>query len=197
MQLEEMKTMWGVMSEEIEKQKTLTQSIIIKMTQSNYRNKINNILLPELIGTLGCFAWVFYILINVGQLDKWYLLACGIIAAALLIIMPVISLKAVYKIRHLNITGNNIKQSLQEYSKGKLQFIFIQKLGFYLGAILMVVIVPVTGKLIAKKDFFIATNLWLWYGIGFIFFYIFAKWVFKKYNRLVNDAENILKELDA
>ncbi|MFT3909201.1 MAG: hypothetical protein QM737_07205 [Ferruginibacter sp.] len=197
MQLEEMKTMWGVMSEEIEKQKTLTQSLIIKMTQSNYRTKINNILLPELISTLGCFVWVFYILINLEQFDKWYLLTCGVIAVALLIIMPVISLKAVYKIRHLNITGNNVKQSLHEYSKGKLRFVFIQKLSFYLGAILLVVIVPVTGKLIAKKDLFIETNLWLWYGIGFIFFYLFAKWVFKKYSRSVNDAENILKELDA
>lgn len=197
MQLDELKTIWAAVSEEIEKQKTLTQSMIIKMTESNYKTKLNNILLPELTGTLVCFVWVFYILINLDQFDKWYLLACGIIAAALLVIMPVISLKAVYKIRHLNVTGNNVKQSLQEYSKRKLQFIFIQKISFYLGAILIVVIVPVTGKLIAKKDFFTDTSLWLWYSIGFIFFYLFAKWVFKKYSRSVNDAENILKELDA
>ena len=33
MELEEMKTLWGEMSMEIEKQKKLTDSLIIKMTQ--------------------------------------------------------------------------------------------------------------------------------------------------------------------
>ncbi len=42
MEFEEMQSVWQEMSAEIEKQKKITDSIIIKMTKSNYRNKINS-----------------------------------------------------------------------------------------------------------------------------------------------------------
>ena len=82
-----------------------------------------------------------------------------------------------------------------EYSKGKIQFVFVQKLSFYLGSILMLAILPVMGQLIGGKDLFKETSLWIWYAIGFPFFYWFAKWVFKSYIKSTADAENILKEL--
>ena len=76
MELEEMKTLWGEMSIEIEKQKKLTDSLIIKMTQADYRNKISKILIPESIGAIICFAEHS---IYTCQLSKtkqtWYLLS--------------------------------------------------------------------------------------------------------------------------
>jgi hypothetical protein len=197
MQLEEMKTLWEEMSMEIEKQKKITDSLIIKMTQADYRNKINKILFPEAIGSLACFAGVLFILINFQKLNTWYLLICGIIAALILLLLPILSIKAIRKMGSVNISGNNYKQSLLEYSKGKLQFVFVQKLSFYLGSILMLVILPVMGQLISGKDFFTETRLWIWYAIGFPFFYSFARWVFKSYKKTAGDAENILKELEA
>ncbi|MEP6594799.1 MAG: hypothetical protein ABJA71_02585 [Ginsengibacter sp.] len=62
-------------------------------------------------------------------------------------------------------------------------------------SILMLVILPVMGQLIGGIDFFTETRLWIWYVTGFPFFYLFAKWVFKSYNKSTADAENILKEL--
>ena len=195
MELEEMKTLWGEMSIELGKQKKLTDSLIIKMTQADYRNKISKILIPEAIGALVCFAGILFVLINFQKLNTWYLLICGIISVLILLLLPLLSLKAVCKIRSLNILDNNYKQSLLEYSKGKIQFVFVQKLSFYLGSILMLVILPVMGQLIGGMDFFTETRLWIWYTIGFPFFYWFAKWVFKSYTKLTDDAENILKEL--
>jgi hypothetical protein len=196
MELEEMKTLWEEMSVDIEKQKKLTDSLIIKMTNSNYRSKIAKILIPEVIGSLVCIAGILFILINFQNLGNWYLLVCGIISSLILFILPVLSIKAIRNIRSINISGNNYKQSLLEYAERNMQFVSVQKLSFYLGAVLMLTILPVMGKLISGTDFFKATNIWYWYAIGFPFLYTFARWVFKSYNKITADAENILKELE-
>ena len=194
MELEEMKSLWSEMSLKIENQKKLTDSLIIKMTKMNYNNKINKIAIPETIGSLGCFAMAFYILSNLQKLNTWYLLTCGIAAAAILLTLGVLSLRAIRKIKDVNI-GNDFKESLIAYSKAKIQFVSVQKLTFYLGAILLVTSLPVMGMLIGGKDFFITTKLWLWYAVSYPFFHVFARWVFKSYVRKIEDAENILKDL--
>jgi hypothetical protein len=196
MELEKMKTLWEEMSIEMDKQKKLTDSLIIKMTQTNYRNKVNKILIPEAMGALVCFAGIMFIAVNFQKLNTWYLLVCGIVAVLILFIMPILSIKAIRNMRSINISANNYRQSLLEYSKGKVQFVFVQKLSFYLGSILMLAVLPVMGRIIGGKDFFTETRIWYWYAIGFPFFYWFAKWVFKSYNKSTVDAENILKELD-
>ena len=196
MELEEMKTLWKEMSMDMEKQKKLTDSLIIKMTNSNYRNKITKVLIPEVIGSLVCFAGILFILINLQKLDKWYLLVCGIVSSLILFILPTLSIKTILGIRSVNISGNNYKQSLLEYSKRKIKFVSVQKLSFCLGAVLMLTILPVMGKLIGGTDFFKVTSIWFWYIIAFPFFYALSRWVFKSYNKITSEAENILKELE-
>ncbi|MDB5087783.1 MAG: hypothetical protein JWR09_1777 [Mucilaginibacter sp.] len=195
MELEEMKTIWGEMSAEIEKQKKLTDSLIIKMTQVNYRSKISKIIVPETIGSLGCMATALFIFINFQQLGNWYLQVCGGASAVVSLLLAVLSLRAVNKLSSINISNNNFKQSLSDYSKGKIQFVFVQKLSFYLGAVLMLTILPVMCKLIDGVDLFKITRLWMGYAVAFPFFYWFTTWVFKRYKKIIQGAENILKEL--
>jgi hypothetical protein len=196
MQLEEIKILWEEMSADIEKQKKITDALIIKMTKADYRNKINKIWVPEATASLVCFACALGLLVNLQKLNTWYLLLSGIIAVLILILLPVLSIRAICTIRSVNISGNNYKESLLKYAKGKIQFVFAQKLSFYLGAILMLVILPVMSKLIDGKDIFIATRLWLWYAIAFPFFYGLSRWIFKSYIKITTDAENILNELE-
>ncbi|CAN5748579.1 hypothetical protein BH11BAC4_BH11BAC4_01920 [soil metagenome] len=195
MELEEIKIQWAEMSSVIEKQKKLTDSLIIKMTKSGYRNKINTILIPEIAGALACFTAFIFILLNFQQLNKWYLVVCGIIAGIILFILPVLSLKVLFKMRSLNIRDNNYMQSVMEYSKEKLNFVFIQKINFYMAAVLLLVALPVMGQLIGGKDLFKESRLWYFYAISFPFFYLFSKWVLKRYKRSAKEAENILLEL--
>jgi len=196
MEFEEMKSLWGELSDKLEQQKKITDSLIAKMTKSDYKNKIKKIFISELIGALICFAAALYILFSFQTLDRWYLIVCGIISVSILCLLPILSFHAIYKIRSINILNNNYKQSLLEYSKGKQQFIFVQKLSFYLGAALLLTILPVMGQLIAGKDLFIESRLWLWYAIGYPFFYGLSKWVFRKYAKATEEAEDILKELE-
>jgi len=198
MELEEMKTLWGEMSAEIEKQKKLTDSLIIKMTQVNYYNKISKILVPEAISSALGFAIGGFIFLNITALTTWYLMASGIITALILIVMPALSVKSLFRIRSLNISDNNYKQSLLEYSNGKKQFVLIQKVIFYLGAVLVLVSLPVMSALIGGKDIFKEPSVWYWYIIIVPFYYWFAKkWVNRCYLNTLNSAENILKEIEA
>lgn len=197
MQLEEMKSLWGEMSVAIEKQKVMTDSLIIKMAKAGHRNKISKILIPELIGAFICFLGILFILLNFQKLHTWYLVACAIISVLILFILSLLSIRSIRKMRSVTISKMNYKESLSEYSKGRIQFVFIQKTSLYLNAILLLAILPVMAKLIGGNDLFKEINLWMFYAIGFPFFYPFSKWVSKKYMKILDDTEKILQELES
>ncbi len=195
MELEEMKSLWEDMSLEMENQKKLTDSMIVKMTESRYHNKINRIVLPEGFGSFVCYVLVFVVIVSFHKLDNWYLRTSGIVTVLILGIMPILSFRALRSLRSVNILTNNYKESLLQHSKGKIRFVQLQKLNFYLGALLFVVVLPVMVKLFGGSDLFKTTYLIYWYAAGFPFFYWFTKWVFNYYTKTVSRAENILKEL--
>ena len=196
MELEEMQTLWGEMSVAVEKQKKLTDSLILKMIRVDFRNKLNRILIPEAISALIAFAAVAYILFNLEKLNTWYLLTCGITTILILVVLPILSIRTIYKMKGVNILANDLKHSLQQYSKQKLRWVTVQKTSFYLGAILMLVTLPAVCQIISGVDVFTKTKVWLGYAIAFPFYYAFAKWVLKFYTKTTTDAEAILKELE-
>ena len=81
MELEELRNEWQEMSKEIEKQKILTDKLIIDMTEKKYKNKLKSISIPETIGTVICFAAAIYIFINFSLLDTWYMQLSGLFTA--------------------------------------------------------------------------------------------------------------------
>src|SRR5882762_2326165 len=147
MELEEMQKVWIEMSEERKKQARLTDKLIIMMTQQQYKNRLGKIAVPETIGSFVSFAIVLLILINFGKYDTGWLVASGIVSAAILLVLPVLSLRAIHKMNNLNIGGNSYKQTLIEFAKRKRQFLFVQKLSFFLGFILAIACMPVILKI--------------------------------------------------
>lgn len=196
MELEEMKQLWTEMSLKIDAQKKISESLVIKMTQLNYQNKISKIWIPEAIGSLVCIGALAFILIHFQKLNTWYLASCGLISLLILIILPVLSIWAVRSMLSVNIVNHNYKQSLTAYSNGKTRLAFVQKSSFYLGAMLLLAIFPVMGKLIGGKDIFKVIEVWYCYIMAYPFFHVFARWVFKRYMKIATDAENILRELE-
>ena len=195
MELEELKTQWEAMSADLDKQKKLTDSLILKMTKMTYTKKLNKIVIPELAASPICLGAMFYILFNFQNLNQWYLVVCGVITVILLGLMPILSLRVLYGMQSINIERNSYQQSLMEYSKHKAAFLSFQKLSFYLNSLLLVVVLPVAGSIFSGKDLFTAARLWLWYALLFPFLFYFARWVYRHYNRATNDIENMLKEL--
>jgi hypothetical protein len=196
MELEEMKFLWGEMSREMENQKKLTGTLIMKMIRINYRNKINKILIPESIGAMACLAAILYIAAGMHNLNTWYLQVCGFLSVIILFFLPLLSLKATHRIRSVKVSENNYAQSLAEYAKAKMKFLYVQKFSLYLCALLLVVVLPVMGALVGGKDLFMTKSLWFSYALMFPSFYTFFRWVFKSYVKTTAEAENILKELE-
>lgn len=196
MELEQMKTQWQEMSQQLEKQKKMTDTLIIQMTKIRYRNKLDKVWLPELAGTVVSAAVFFFILYNFHKLNSGYLIVCGIVTCLLLSVLPVFSLNMLYKIRSLNISGNNFKQSMEKYTKVRVRFLRFQKLNLIFGALMAVVALPVMTMIMTGKDVLMGSRLWLGYAIGFPFLYWFTTWVIKCYRNSIVSAENILKELE-
>jgi len=196
MELEEMKNMWSDMSAEREKQKLLTDQIILNMTKSNYQSKLKKISIPEIIGSAVSIAIVLYVLIDLRKLNTGYLMACGIITVIILVLLSFLSIRSIHRLHSVNISGINFRESLLQFARRKKEFVSVQKFGFILGALLLVVSLPVMGKLIGGKDLFREYWLWICYSAGFVFFYGFSRYIYRHYMKSVSEAEVILKELE-
>ena len=197
MELQEMKTLWEDMSQKVDQQKILTDKLIMDLTQERYSNKIGTILIPEIIGTLICFAAALYIAINFGKLDVWYLQLAGIITSVACLILPVLSLKSIQKMKGINISKSTYKESLLAYTKGQKRFLQLQKIIFYLSFFLLFSAVIVFGKIFKDVDVFTVSQKLNWMipsAIGAL--YIFTIWVYKKYKKATLDAKDILQELE-
>jgi hypothetical protein len=195
MELKEMKSLWEEMSVKMVGQQKLTESLVLKATETRHRDKVNKIYLSERIAAVACAIQLVYLTINFQKLDTWYLMVCGVLAGILLTVIAVYSLKLTRRLGTVSISENNYKQCLTEYSTRKLKFISFQKLTFSLGAVLLITAIPVAGKLFGNLDFFKDTKLFMIYAVSFSFYYLFAKWVLNSYVRMANEAEGILNEL--
>lgn len=197
MDLDELKTHWEKMSDEIEKQKVLTDKLIIDMTQEKYNNKLNKISIPETIGTVICFGFAMLILINFYKLNTWYLVASGIFSISFCIVLPILSLKSIYNLKQIEISKATYKDTLATFLRRKKHFALIQKIGFYFSFLFLIVSLPVISKLMSNEDIFLESKVWLWYlPLGIIFLYLFSKWIYKYYFKSTLAAENLLKDLE-
>ena len=199
MDLTEMKTLWDDMSQKIDQQKILTDKLIIDMTQERYTNKFNKIFMYEGIGAFICFASAIFITINLGKLDTWYLLTFGIITLFILLTLPTLVLRSISRIKRLNISKDNYKDTLIGFARAKNELLLTQRLGISLSFVLALIIMPVASKILNDKDFFTmehGVKLWLAIPLLFLFLFFFSRWGYKCYKSITNSAENILKELE-
>lgn len=199
MEIEEMQALWSDMSNQLEHQKKLTNKIIMDMTQERYSNKFRTIATMETIGAIFCSVIGIVILANFSKLDTWYLMLCGAITVAFILGLPVLALRALRKIRTINITNKNYKEALLEFSNAKKHLMNIQKGAVVASFIVMIAASGVGAKLLGNKDFFlIERNIWANLSIllAIVFVSFTSYWGYRSYSKLTNSAENILKDLD-
>ena len=199
MEIEEIQATWSKLGSELEKQRKLTNKIIMEMTQQRYSNKFKTISTIETMGALICVLTGIYILFNMNTLDTWYLLACGILTVAFLLAMPVLVLTSLHKIKNIDILKNSYSDTVVTYAKAKRNLLLIQQLGLYASFVLMFSTAAVFSKIWSNVDFFtIERDGWL-YGsiiVATIVVIFFARWGYRCYVNITSSAEGILKELD-
>lgn len=197
MTLEEMQQVWSEMTEKIDEQKRLTDTLIINMKQEKFRNKIGSIARYEALGAVVCFLGALAIIVNIGKLDTWYLFSSGIVISTYLIVIPWIVLKKIGQMNRIDILENSYRQTLIEFTQKRKQFLFWQRTAIFLNFFLLVLILPVSSKLLKGKDLFVEqSSVWGWYVLVMLVFLIpFSFWGYRKYSRMTGAAEKLLRDL--
>ncbi|MEL6916213.1 MAG: hypothetical protein AAFO99_00645 [Bacteroidota bacterium] len=197
MEIEELQAVWSEMSLQLEKQNKLTNKIIMQMTQERYSNKFSKVSTYETMGAVVCFIMAVYLLIHFSKLETWYQITSGIFTIAILLVLPIMVLRALNHMKRINIHDSNFTDTIVNYTKAKNQLLLTQRIGIYVSFVLLFASLPVFGKIIGDKDILIDHGVLFWYfPIMGIFLFLFTRWGYKCYKGITNAAENILKELE-
>ncbi len=197
MELKDLETLWSDMDRELKNQKELTNTLIMEMTQQKYSNKFQRLSIFETIGGIICFIAGIYLLTRFSSLDTWYLRLCGAITVLVLFLLPLLTLRALYRVQALDIGDSTIAETLIRYTKAKDRLLFLQRLGIYLSFVLMLTILPVATKISSGKDLFVETSAWYIYlPLMTVFLFFFARWGYGCYKRITSSAETLLREME-
>jgi len=197
MELEELQAAWTQMSHELEKQKELTNEIIMNMTKEKYNAKFRTLTNFEKAGSLVCLVSALFILVNITKLDTWYLLACGLFVVLFSVVLPFLVLRSLKRIRQLDIVSLNHRDALLTYTKAKTKLLKIQRYGSYATILYLATFLPTIGKIINNKNLFLEPTAFLWkLLIVSVFSVLFAQWGYGHYKRITSSAEQLIKDLE-
>jgi hypothetical protein len=104
MELEEMKATWEALSNRLQKQEQLTNQVIEKMINQNYRSRLNKIVFAEYIGTIICYIGAAWLITNFPKISSLMPQVLCIATVLLLFAVPVISLKSVKALKNINMS---------------------------------------------------------------------------------------------
>ncbi|MDN5201940.1 hypothetical protein QQ008_11215 [Fulvivirgaceae bacterium BMA10] len=198
MELENMKAIWAEMSQELEKQKKLTDKIILKMTQQKSRSGLNRIINMEIFGMIVTAIMLVYLLINFGKLDNWLTIGGGvglILLLLLALIMGTIIVKAAKKI---DVVKNNYHQTLTDFADFKKILGFYKKLSIVMNILIPFLILPVVSFLFFDRDLLFDLQE---FGMGLIFYFILMPpllyLIIRFYRKNVSKIREALDDLKA
>ena len=198
MELEEMQVAWSQMSQDLGKQKQLTDEIILKMTQQKYTSQWNKIFTAEKIGGVVCYVAMVVLLVNFKTFDTIALQVSAILCMLILAILPILSLKTIRGMKQVNVTKMNYKETMETYAKGKKNFVNFQKLNVGISFLFMFLTIPVSAKLLNGKNLFETLEPELGIAIPFmlVFMGLLAWYVTRCYKKVLRSSEAILKEIE-
>ncbi len=197
MELEELQATWTQMSQELEKQKRLTNEIILQMTQQRFSNKFSKVRRYEMAGAFICYLAALYIIFHFNKLDTWYLQLSGVFSLVFLILLPILVLNALGKIQGIDVANGSYRDTLVKFTKAKNRLLLWQRMGIYGSFLFVLTSLPVFSRIMKGKDIFLNHEVWLWYlPTMMIFLFLFSRWAYGCYKGITHSAENILKELE-
>lgn len=198
MELEEMKSLWGKMTQDLEKQKLLTDKMVVQMIENRYENKFQNLILPETIAAVICIATAIFIVSHFEKMDTWYLELSSVFAVVYLIVLPIFSLQAIYRMKNINISKQDYKETLLAYNQAKRQYQKVIKWGFFLNFFLMISVLLLTLRIFGEEGTMVSEmKIWLMLlPLGILFLIVLSKYAYRLSKHTMSSAEQILKELE-
>jgi len=200
MDFEQMQAVWSKMDTELQKQKKMTDKLILQMTQEKYTNKFRKLATIETIGAFVCFIAGLFLLFNFYKLETWYLMLCGGITIAYLFAMPLFVLRPLYTLKRIKIDTNSFADTLQTFNDSKKQVLLAQRVGMYLNFLLFIFMIPTMNKMFNNKDMFLqleGTTFYITLVVAVVVMILISRWGYKCYKNVTNSAENILNDIDS
>lgn len=196
MELDDLKNTWNEMGSQSKPGLNLTT--IDKLTKTKVNSKLNRILLPEILGALVCIVAAVFIVLNFDKLDNTSYQVTGILSIILCLGLPVLSfvgLAQLYKTGNLNGT---YADSLKDFASRKIRFCKLQKLNITLSYLLLVTVAILLTRLFGRSPVTDSKYFFLYaFTLGYSFVLLFSKFVFKSYNRTIQQTEALLQDLPA
>jgi hypothetical protein len=197
MELEEMKSLWADLSLQVEKQDKIQKELLLQITKQKFRNKMNNIRIPELPGSLVCVGYAMYLLSQFPNFELWYNQVFVLITILILIALPTASLSAIKGMRNLRIDADTPAMILDKFTKSKVRFWKVQRYGMIFGAILLITIIPPLTELNGSIEKIQNPLFWMIYiPGGLLFMYLLTRFVYKKYKGTIAASEKMLRDID-
>ena len=195
MELDDLKNVWDKMGNN-QATTQLDTPAMKRIERKKLLLKWKRIILPELAGSMICIFSAGYIWFHFSRLDGYAYQVAGMAGITLLLVLPVISLLS---IRLLYSTGNlngDYAQQLRTFSAQKIEFCRLQKINVFLCHLLLVAVILLSARIFGRnaitdsKYYFIVA-----FAVGYIFLLFFSTIVFKMYNRVIKQYEEVLREL--
>lgn len=195
MELNDMKNAWQQFGERADDQELLTDARLQKLTQQGYRSRLHKIALSEYGGTVICYLGAAYLIYNLSSISDNVLQLFAVLAIALLLALPVISLASLRALKSMDVATKTYIQTITDFAERKNRFQKLQRLNVSLGLFLLPISLPVLaaiqGRDIAQTPYFWTIIL----PIAVLFFLAFARWVLKSYNNRLDETEKMLDDL--
>jgi hypothetical protein len=198
MELDELKNIWEDANKPTTQQPILNPKMIEQMTQIKYKSRLRKVIYPELTGTIVSVAAVVYIALNFSKLTTPFFQGIGIVTILFLIVLPIISLTLLFQLNTIGDLSQPYAETLKKFATQKLRFIRFQQASVQAGYVLMVLTILLTPKFTGGSS--LNENKYFWavsIVFGYIFLYVFSRWVLGKYGKALHQAEELLKDLES
>jgi hypothetical protein len=197
MDLDKMKEIWSEMSDQLEKQKKLTNQIILKMTQERSNNRLNKLINFEIIGSIISVGLIVLVIANFDKLGNGLMLTAGIVSIIIFVMSTLTSLNFIKKAKKIDVVKNSYKQTLIDFATCYKTYQIHMKLSTILGIVMVFVFLPVVAKILSNKD--ILSDLEeFWESLIACSIILPVVWyiIYKFYSRNMEEVNRLLKDLE-
>lgn len=197
MELEEMKSAWSSMSDELDKQKKLNRELISEMIQRKSKGHLNNLIKYEGLGMFVMSIVLIAIAFNLDKITGWINIICTIATLGIFAAGAYLSASFIRKAQKIDIINNSVKQVHQDFNECYLAYQSMKKNGILLGVLIMIFFLPVASIIMEGKD--LTKDLAEYTEsliAGLLLFPIVIYLIFTVYNRNMNAVKKAMEELE-
>ena len=197
MELDDLKNSWHQATGRVEKPQIITRAMLEKINRTKYRQRIKKIITAEIAGSSVCLVAALYIGYSFNKLDTAFLQVTGVVAILLLLLLPTISFVSIRQLSKAGNVNKSYAETLKAFAVDKKRFIRLQKLNITFSYVLLLTMIVLLVKLFGGNDLSENKHFWLFsFPISYIFLLFYAKWVQQYYQQALQQAEELLAELN-